>query len=776
MAQQSQIRTIRVIADVKGNQALKQLADQFGGLNRSVSKALSSFGGFRNLIAAGIFGFGIRELVGISDELQNLSNRINILSGSAEKGQQVFIGLARVADDTNTSIDGVATIYSRLAASTKDAGVSSRTLLDVTKTLQNTFRLSGATISEATSATIQLSQGLASGQLRGQELRSVLEANVEIGDILTRSLGKTRGELFKFAEQGKITSAVVLRAIIDNIDRVDEKAGKLGQTFEQTLIKALNDLKIAILNVNREFDLSGKFARAVDGFTEKIGLLGIAISILALTRVPALITSLVALGATIRALATGATLLSFTNVYTAALTLLAIAVVTVFNNLDDLRSSIVRLNTAFEEGVEKAGKFFKVFSVLPFLKEIPIAISAITTALNQLSKISEKDPLQNVVDARRADDLLLSEPGARVRRLEEDLKKIDSLAKKGEEKALKRADLLKKINQDLAAGRIDVQQYYEALFDIDRLVAKSEFKNGALTLQDYNKALNEIDLRVIKQQFTDGAISLEEFNSAVERNGLAKLRLELDAGTISAQEYRKKVLELSSEFSASGSFRVGTEDFLASIEKVGVGVAGTITRAFDSLGEAFFNFVKTGKFNFTEFAQSVLDDLTKIIIRSQVIAPLARGLLDFAGASIGDAGGFGSSPVQVGGGNFATFANGGVFNGGLKKFARGGVVGNPTLFNYGSNKTGMMGEAGPEAILPLQRGVGGNLGVSATVTPVTVNIINNSGSEVDQRETTGPNGERVLDILIQSRVKEGISSGSFDKVLAQSFALRRKGG
>jgi len=60
------------------------------------------------------------------------------------------------------------------------------------------------------------------------------------------------------------------------------------------------------------------------------------------------------------------------------------------------------------------------------------------------------------------------------------------------------------------------------------------------------------------------------------------------------------------------------------------------------------------------------------------------------------------------------FADGGVFSGGTvdKKFANGGVVGGPTYFPMSGNKTGLMGEAGPEAIMPLKRGKDGKLGVA----------------------------------------------------------------
>jgi lambda family phage tail tape measure protein len=79
------------------------------------------------------------------------------------------------------------------------------------------------------------------------------------------------------------------------------------------------------------------------------------------------------------------------------------------------------------------------------------------------------------------------------------------------------------------------------------------------------------------------------------------------------------------------------------------------------------------------------------------------------------------------------FAKGGVFDGGLQPFANGGVVDRPTPFKFasgGSFKNGVMGEAGPEAIMPLKKGSDGKLGVTLNggggAGEVSINIVINS--------------------------------------------------
>jgi hypothetical protein len=113
--------------------------------------------------------------------------------------------------------------------------------------------------------------------------------------------------------------------------------------------------------------------------------------------------------------------------------------------------------------------------------------------------------------------------------------------------------------------------------------------------------------------------------------------------------------------------------------------------------------------------QKLVSDLISEFMRMMVIKPLMNSIFGGSGAT--------SSPF------FALFglANGGVMNkGNLVPFAQGGVVGGPTTFPMYGNKTGLMGEAGPEAIMPLRRGKGGKLGVEVNGTAGGDVIINHT--------------------------------------------------
>lgn len=108
-------------------------------------------------------------------------------------------------------------------------------------------------------------------------------------------------------------------------------------------------------------------------------------------------------------------------------------------------------------------------------------------------------------------------------------------------------------------------------------------------------------------------------------------------------------------------------------------------------------------------------------------------------------------------------ANGNAFSHGrVLPFAQGGVVSSPTMFPMAGNRTGIMGEKGAEAIMPLKRTPNGQLGVQAQTSPATVNIYNQSDSRIETVQR--PDGEtdvfikRVNNALRNERTQAGFSS------------------
>ncbi|MBS7440259.1 phage tail tape measure protein [Pseudomonas syringae] len=125
-----------------------------------------------------------------------------------------------------------------------------------------------------------------------------------------------------------------------------------------------------------------------------------------------------------------------------------------------------------------------------------------------------------------------------------------------------------------------------------------------------------------------------------------------------------------------------------------------ISDAFDGAEDVLTEFVKTGKLSFKSLADSIVDDLIRIQVRKALVGAVSSFSSSGLGSGI-------ASVFQ---------ADGGVWDRGVQKFAKGAaftnsIVNTPTLFGMAGGKTGMAGEAGPEAIMPLTRAADGSLGV-----------------------------------------------------------------
>jgi len=212
-----------------------------------VVRSLDRIGGAANTATRGLFllqralfvigGAGLaRALAGQVDALTNYENRIRLTADSMQQVEQVQDALFAAANRSRSAFGSLAEIYSRVALSVRELGISQAETIRFTESLAKATIISGASAREANAALVQLGQGLASNRLSGDELRSVLEQLPFVAQVIADELGITRGELREFGREGKISADVVLQAFRNaagEIDRLFENTqATLGQAFD----------------------------------------------------------------------------------------------------------------------------------------------------------------------------------------------------------------------------------------------------------------------------------------------------------------------------------------------------------------------------------------------------------------------------------------------------------------------------------------------------------------------------------------------------------------
>ncbi|HDR1845919.1 TPA: tape measure protein [Pasteurella multocida] len=247
----------------------------------SISRQLARLQHFSTgLIGINIGASGIQSLFNTADAYNNYEARIRLVSRSNKEAQGTFRELMQVANDTGQLFEATAELYTRVYRS-MGSNANSAEILQFTKTIQQALVVSGAGAQEAKAALIQLSQGLAAGTLRGEEFNSVAEQAPVILEILQKSLGKTRGELRKMAEDGKLTPQLILAATKEAQEQIQAQYDQMPKTIS----RAVNELSNAWLqfigqadNASSASSLIASSISALASSLDELGAIAIVVS------------------------------------------------------------------------------------------------------------------------------------------------------------------------------------------------------------------------------------------------------------------------------------------------------------------------------------------------------------------------------------------------------------------------------------------------------------------------------------------------------------------
>lgn len=217
-----------------------------------VSQAIAPLRSFAGLIAAAIGIGGAKEIIERADAYTRLSNSLKVATQSETERLAAEQEVARIARDTRSNLETTAQLYARVNQNRKAMNVTEREAANLTELISKGMQLGGASAQEYASATLQLTQAFGSGVLRGDEFNSVMETSPELMRKLADGLGLAIGELRGLAEQGALTSGVVVRALLSQKDAIDEAYGKTVPTVEQALGRLNNEAVLFVGKLNEQ--------------------------------------------------------------------------------------------------------------------------------------------------------------------------------------------------------------------------------------------------------------------------------------------------------------------------------------------------------------------------------------------------------------------------------------------------------------------------------------------------------------------------------------------
>ncbi|MFB5947490.1 tape measure protein [Klebsiella pasteurii] len=253
------------------NQRLDLMERGFDKTSRSIDTTERSMSSLSRVAVALTAALSVQQVAEYADAWATVNNK---LSNSLRPSEQLADVTQRVFDvtqATRSSLDATATLYARLERGTRQYNTSAEDLAKLTTIINQGFVVSGATAQEAENAIIQLSQGIASGVLRGEEFNSVAEQGSRLMVALADSLGVGIGELRAMAAQGKLTTDVVVKGLLS-------QGSVIGAEFANTTTTISQALQVAGNNITKFFGENSTvktgaaiFSDAVVTISENIG-------------------------------------------------------------------------------------------------------------------------------------------------------------------------------------------------------------------------------------------------------------------------------------------------------------------------------------------------------------------------------------------------------------------------------------------------------------------------------------------------------------------------
>lgn len=223
--------------------AADKVERRFNSMERRVSRTGDNIGRqFRMAIAALGTGFAVRDLGRLADAWTEQENALKSVAAAVNAPVSSMQQLAQVALDTRSAMAPTVTLYARTERAARQLGRSQAELRRFVELTNMAFVAGGATGTERRSAILQLAQGLASEQLMGEELRSIRENAPLVARAIADAMGVGIGALRDLGAEGKITSEIVLSAVLaagESIEsQFDATTATVGQSLENLRTRA----------------------------------------------------------------------------------------------------------------------------------------------------------------------------------------------------------------------------------------------------------------------------------------------------------------------------------------------------------------------------------------------------------------------------------------------------------------------------------------------------------------------------------------------------------
>lgn len=686
---------------------LDKLSRAAGGAERAASSMGKAWGTAIGLIGSAAVVGATTAFLRQADAFANMNAKLKLVTGSTQAATKAQRDLFQLSQATSSELETTTDLYVKLGQSSAALAKDHERLLGVTERVSKALVISGADAASSAAVIRQFSQALASGALRGDEFVSVMEGAPRLAKAIADGLEVPIGSLRKMAAEGELTSEKVIKALEEQGAVIDREFGEMPLTVGRATQQVRNALQQLIGDTDKASGASADLAKSIQNLARVLESSETKSAFAAIVGGIADVTGALVSGISwwvkwgeARRIAMNQGDISGETDTGAQ------------KRLDEISNRLAYLNSRKQKAWVNGGVFDE-------------EIASLTT---------EQDSIIGQLRTRRRDEANTASAAKAWERAQSILRPPGSSTPKATGGGSSVATT--KARTAATKELTEAEKAYREVMEVNALLDEQvdDFRRDAIQTE-YERAI-AVERGIAA---TEGLISDMEFELSLMGMTNAEREKAILLRHADANATDEQIARLGKLADAYEQARA-TDELKQDLKGLFVDIGMDINNAGDAL-DNFFDRLK-------QRALEALADglLNKLFSNSG--QQTATGGNFWAGLISAVAGAFG------GGGGWGGIAKGGAFGGGRKieQFAMGGVFDSPQMFQHGG-RLGVLGEAGPEAIMPLTRGRDGKLGVRAETQaqqqePQTIKVIAVFGEDEAKRMVTetmkSPAGERVV--------------------------------
>lgn len=210
------------------NNSLKKGGNNANSLVKSISGMAVVYAGLRAI------SDGKKLFIGVSDELSQIDARLKRINDGSQTLAQINQEIFKTAQDARVPYMDMASMVGKLGTMAGEAFAGNDEIIDFAEQLNKQYALAGTSQQGIASANLQLTQAMASGVLRGEELNAVYENAPTLIQAIADEMGVTKGQIRELAQEGEVSAEIVKKAILNASDETNKAFAEMPMTFSQS--------------------------------------------------------------------------------------------------------------------------------------------------------------------------------------------------------------------------------------------------------------------------------------------------------------------------------------------------------------------------------------------------------------------------------------------------------------------------------------------------------------------------------------------------------------